>query len=574
MLQQYANTATQIPDDVARIAHEQQLGTPQTRHMISRLSRGWRVPQFIFPFVLLFFMIAFATLLIILSIPSVNTAMIIFTILIPSIVICYLALLACAIAIRLTNKTCNIYPCDKGLILKQSTTKFRVIRWEEIEAIWHTSARTLSRFYFRSQLYTIHCHDGYTLTFSGVRRALSNMDSFNKALEEQFTRRRLPFQFADYQAGQTLNFGPLSLNHTGIAVRDKMLPWEQIADMTLLKNRYLLIHKAGEKPEVWQKFPAFKIPNLRILLALFKRIRSGQSEQEAGFAALAAYGTAATIVQSRGRIDALPEGLAALAEEHKLGERRLDQHLGRSRLTSWAAIITLLSAEVILMATMTGYGIAFSSALDALIRSPLFVIFTEFTLFSLLLTPVTIIAIIHNFQHIHNYTYTFERGVILKRGQQTPVVCRWEDVETVWRIPGINWYARRQQHILPQRLWAYTIQLRDGVKYTLTRLNIKQESLGKIIKEQVVPLQLPAIADAFQAGQTLTFGRVRVSQQGITVDTHLLPWPQVKSVSLEGNRLVVYNITQRKPWQRLQAKHIPNLFLLFALADYARDFSR
>jgi len=50
----------------------------------------------------------------------------------------------------------------------------------------------------------------------------------------------------------------------------------------------------------------------------------------------------------------------------------------------------------------------------------------------------------------------------------------------------------------------------------------------------------------------------------------LLSWSQVRSVSLRGNRLVIYDITQRKPWCRLLEKKVPNLFLLFALADYAR----
>lgn len=53
----------------------------------------------------------------------------------------------------------------------------------------------------------------------------------------------------------------------------------------------------------------------------------------------------------------------------------------------------------------------------------------------------------------------------------------------------------------------------------------------------------------------------------------LLPWSQVKSVSLQGSKLAIYNITQREPWCKVPEKKVPNLFLLFALADYARDIA-
>jgi hypothetical protein len=126
---------------------------------------------------------------------------------------------------------------------------------------------------------------------------------------------------------------------------------------------------------------------------------------------------------------------------------------------------------------------------------------------------------------------------------------------------------------LIQSMYAHTLQLHNGDKYTLTRFNINQETLGKIIKEQIVPLQTAAIIPAFRAGQTITFGTVQTNQQGIAVNKRVLSWSQIKSVALQGNRLVIYDITQRTPWCRLPAERIPNLFLLFALADYARDIT-
>lgn len=571
MLQQrFANMTMQIPDDIARLAHEQQLGTPQASYMTIGLTRGWRWSFFLIPLSLITFISSLVMLPIAFHLFSDNSFS--FPLSITWFVIFYFAMLAYQFTIKFTQKLYTIYPCDKGFILRHSPKRFRVIRWNEIETIWYTSARLPIKMYTKSRLYTIRCHDGDTFTFNGSYKIRRNTGHLSKMLEEYFIRRRLPFQFADFQAGQTLHFGPLNINREGIAAGDKMLSWEQVADISLLKERRLVVYKTGEQPEIWLNLPAFKIPNLGILLALFKRLRSGQSEQEAGLEALVAYGTAATIVQERGKIDALPEGLAALAEEHKLGERRLDQGLGRSRLTSWAAISALLVVDAMLVAgVVIGTRISFSIFTPDW-YNPGNMAIIEFALCFLLFIFIVTRSIMRGLQQIHNYTYTFERGIIFKHGQQAPAILRWADIAVVKRTNGtLNPY---QRPVLPQIFYAHTLQLRDGVNHTLTRLNINQATLGKIIKEQVVPLQLPAAVAAFQENQTITFGKVQVNAQGITVGKRLLPLSQIKSVSLQGYQLVIYDIIQRKPWCKLRANSIPDLFLLFALVDYARETGR
>ena len=389
-----------------------------------------------------------------------------------------------------------------------------------------------------------------------------------KTLEEQFTRLHLPFQLADYRAGHTLRFGPLSLNREGVTAGDRTMFWEQIADIALVKERRVVVYQAGAQQETWLSLAAIKVPNLGLLLALYKRIRSGQTEQEANAEALAAYGSIPTLVQPGRRVDLLPEELAALAEEQGLGERRLDQHLGRSRLTSRAGVIALTITSIILLAVGAMCGInslpmsnnSFSSLL------------IETAFFCLLFAIGGIFGIVHRLQQIHNYTYTFERGMLLKRGQQAPVIFRWEEIEAVWRIPAFVQIVNKQA-VSSQILYAHRLLLRNGVSYALTRFNIRQDALGKIVKEQIVPAQLPAVVDAYQAGQTISFGEVQISRLGIGAGAKLLSWDQVKSVSLLGTRLVIYDITRRKPWYRLPEKKIPNLFLLFALADYARNLA-
>ena len=553
-----------ISDDVTRLAREQRLSTPQAGYMVSIPRYAWRWLRVISPSLTPILLLLFMGMLILFLSP-LPRLLFVNAFFIAGLLIFYVLFMAIFIFVSSTYKTCPLYTCEGGLILKQSATRFKVIRWEEIGTIWHTIKRSPTSLFLLAHFYTICCHDGYTLTFSGPRRSLAGL---SKTLEDQFTRRYLPFQLADYRAGRTLHFGPLSLNREGITAGNKTLSWEHVANIALEQDRQVVIYTTSLHQESWASLPAIKIPNLCLLLALYRRIRSGQTEQEVSAEALANYGSIPTLVQPGRRVDPLPEGLAALAEEQGLGERRLDQQLGRSLFTSPAGIIALTITSSILLFVGIASGIG-SLALP----NPGFSSFLgEAAFFSLVFTLGGIAGIVRRLPQIHNHTYTFERGMILKRGKQAPVVYRWEEIEAIWRVPPL--FNNQSMQTIPSwRLYAHRLQLRNGASYTLTRFNIRQNALGKIIEEQIVPAHLPAVVNAYQEGQTITFGQVQVSRLGISVGAKLLPWDQVKSVSLRGSRLVIYDITQRKPWCSLPEKKIPNLFLLFALADYARNLS-
>jgi hypothetical protein len=561
MQQQLLSTITQIPDDIARLAHEQQLGAPQANYAVFKFSRGWRWLAFI-----LLPLLCFDLLLIMVSIINVSliSRALNFDVMLPLVLSPFILTYMMSIALLAFVKISNFYVCDKGFIIKQSGKKPRVVRWDEIEAIHSTMIYTPKSVFTRQRMYTLRCHDGYTLTFSASRKRLTNL---NKTFEEQLTRRRSPFQFADYQAGQTLSFGPLSINREGIMALGKMLPWEQVADISLLKDRRLVIYKTGERPEVWLNLPAFKIPNLSILLALFKRIRGEQSEQEAASEVLATYGATTTIVSNRRKIDPLPEGLTALAEEHGLGERRVDQHLGRKRLIGWPALIILPGVSILFTGGMLWLFISLvlNMAYDAYWMQVSMAAFLFIAV--LFVDGLYLLLFLSALWHFPHAIYTFERGLIFKNGKQAPAVCRWDEIEGV---QCVSTFSVRMAY--PAVLTSpYAFQRYDGSKLLLSGFDINPQSLTTIIKEQIVPLQLPAAVAAYHDEQTLAFGQLRINQQGIALGERQLPWSQVKSVGLEARQLVIYDITQRRPWCKLRAAQVPDPFLLFALADYARD---
>lgn len=563
-MQEYpSHWMTLIPDDIARLAHEQQLGIPQASLSVTKLSKGWRWMRFL-PLVamvlaLLFFIVFFH------SLNSSHNDTTFPAILFFMAFIC-IFLIVSMILYNITNKACTLYPCDKGLILRLSLSRFRVIRWDEVETIWQTTIRVFATLYTRNRLYILHCRDGYGLTFrTAIRWKIlhaRNAKGIEEVIEEQFTRRRMLFQFADYQDRQTLSFGPLSVNCDGIRLQDRLLLWEQVADLSLVNNRLLISH-TGEKPGFWASLPTLSIPNSSILLALVKQLRGGQSQpqEEMQFEA------PATIVTAMRRIDPLPAELALLAEEHQLGERRVDQLLGRKRISGWPGLMILPVFYVVSVGLgfwLFQFDLA-SPYTDGWTRISSFLAFSiTVGLGGLFFLTICVQGV----QQLPRATYTFERGLITHYEKQAPAVYRWDEITRVEHISlfGSALASWGISH-------GYRFQKRDGSTLTVNAAHINLSRLAALIREQIVPLQLPGMITALQAEQTLHFGQLQVNRQGITLGKRQRPWSQIKSVRQEMHRLAIYDLARRKPWARLPITRVPNLFLLFALADSMRDIS-
>lgn len=493
--------------------------------------------------------------------------------------LCHLILLPIAsLTFRNTEYTLCIY--TEGCVFKTSQKKFRVIRWQEIEHIWCTVAHTPGSVFKVHRLYKLQSHNGKILSFCGKMSALSD---FDQRSDEYYTQRRVPACLDDHQAGRSLRFGLLTLNLNGLAIEDRTLAWEQSADISLQKKRWLTICAIEGQQTPWLHLAASKIPDLPLLLALLAHLRPTQAVYDEPPALATSQGRR-TAVQERKQLlrsqlpakkepgpaaqkrklhlTEMPDDLLVLACEHRLGERRTDGPFGSSTLMTRPFIV----AQVIICLFFT----IFSLIMIYMVFSPQHVesgweqiqdaIARDIVWFSMGVSWLGFFLSV--LLHIHHSTYAFEQGLILKRGRRVALICRWDEVETVWRA---KWPVS-----LPPFYAGYTLRMRNGSPLTLTRFDLDLEALGTIVREQITPLQLPASRCAYQSGQKLSFGSLRVSQVGIEQGKRLLPWSQVKSVMLEAHTLTIYDLARRKPWYAVHTARVPNLSLFFALADEAR----
>ncbi|HEY1349203.1 MAG TPA: DUF6585 family protein [Ktedonobacteraceae bacterium] len=569
-------------DDMLRLAREQQLGEPLGAYEVLGLARNWRARYLLLSLALgtgfVFLLIGVLPIFFKSNDPTFNLPL-------PLLicVLCYHLILQLLVFLTPTSTIYTLCVYTEGCVLKKSQKKFRVIRWQEIEHIWHMVAHVPRSLFKVYRLYTLQSHDGSMLRFCGKMPVLSELD---QRIDEHYTQRRLPAYLDDYQAGHLLRFGSLTLNLDGIALDHRTLVWEQIADISLQKKRWLIIRATDEQQTPWLRMAVGKIPDLPLLLALLAHLRPALAVHAAFPALSTSQGEQAAMQESghpllskplaarepwpvaqklRRRLTEIPDDLLALAHEHRLGEKRTDGPSGRSMFTAWPSIVSqaipgLIFTVIFFIIDRTLLSPPSSASdweqiQDAIMRGIIW--------FSI---GVTWLGCLSDLRHIHHSTYTFEQGIILKRGRKATAICRWDEVETVWRAMFLGpWPVYR-----PPFFAGYTLQMRNGSRLTLTRFDGDLATFSTLVQKQITALQLPAFRYAYHSGQKLSFDSLHISQAGIEHGKRLLPWSQVRSVMLEAQTLVIYALARRKPWYAVHAARVPNLYVLFALADEAR----
>ncbi|HXW88473.1 MAG TPA: DUF6585 family protein [Streptosporangiaceae bacterium] len=169
---------------------------------------------------------------------------------------------------------------------------------------------------------------------------------------------------------------------------------------------------------------------------------------------------------------------------------------------------------------------------------------------------------------------------------------RWQDVTTIWhRLVG---GPKPKDNPAPVgNQYVYTVVLADGrsvnfsgfrhafrnwkletrdlqpVLGTTTRIQIEQ--LGRLLEQAVLRTQLPKAIELIQAGQTVTFGPLSVSQRGITVRDRSLTWSQVKDARIPAGASLVHVKKAGRPLPMLEyVELVPNYFLFVALVRTVR----
>jgi hypothetical protein len=174
------------------------------------------------------------------------------------------------------------------------------------------------------------------------------------------------------------------------------------------------------------------------------------------------------------------------------------------------------------------------------------------------------------------HIYVFERGCVLGHHKTDRVDhFRWDEVERftqrmVRKLVNGRWKSTTFAYgfELPGR----TIRL-IGVTTALQRSGL--EGFVELVDPLVTVAQIPAMTVALERGESVRFGAFfRVAPEGLhqpalfKKNQHL-PWADLKEVTVEHGRVVVYSRNKRRKWGSASTDMVPNLRAFMTLAHSA-----
>lgn len=170
----------------------------------------------------------------------------------------------------LIYKSWGVYVFEHGFLFKKGNEAPQPFRWDQVEAVWYQVTR-----HYRNGIYTGTTHryrvrrkDGYQIVLND---RFTNVGQLGDTINNQVTKVLLPQVIAAYNAGQTITFGPLSVNRQGLLnVLGNLLPWSEITGIDIQRG-YVAVSRAGKWLK-WSNQPVANIPNVFVFIALVKTL--------------------------------------------------------------------------------------------------------------------------------------------------------------------------------------------------------------------------------------------------------------------------------------------------------------
>lgn len=162
---------------------------------------------------------------------------------------------------------------QQGLIDCRKGTP-EIIRYEEIKKLFLSVVITNGVLNYIVTLQT------KTVGKLKIDEHVANIERLKVLLEEQLIQVQLPALIANYQQGNAIEFGQLTLAQKGLLAGSRMLPWSEFESAEVKrssKSVYLFIYQKGSKKE-WCCFSRDDFPNLALFFAFINSITATQAQ--------------------------------------------------------------------------------------------------------------------------------------------------------------------------------------------------------------------------------------------------------------------------------------------------------
>jgi len=154
----------------------------------------------------------------------------------------------------------------------------------------------------------------------------------------------------------------------------------------------------------------------------------------------------------------------------------------------------------------------------------------------------------------------FEEGFVSIRQEQV-FVCRWDEVASVFEgtIFANDACVR-----------SCTVYKRSGEEWTIrndTELISGFPRLVKAVIDETKRRLFPRMLAALEAGQSIDFGCLRLTPEGIVYNDRMLPWAELKSIRCEDLGVGIEQRGAWVTWAAISNGSVPNRFALQEVAQ-------
>ena len=166
------------------------------------------------------------------------------------------------------------------------------------------------------------------------------------------------------------------------------------------------------------------------------------------------------------------------------------------------------------------------------------------------------------------YTLFLFPDALARAGADQPEIFRWSDVR--------EFYSYVNPMVARHRIVA-----QDGRKLEIDSSVKDAKKLGQTVQQTLVDRMMPAATAAFEKGETLTFGPLRLDQSFLYYKKKRLSWNEVAKMQLAYNphtRSIHFEVralgSALLPWCVVKTQDIPNVIVFTKLAERKRAFTK
>jgi hypothetical protein len=113
---------------------------------------------------------------------------------------------------------------------------------------------------------------------------------------------------------------------------------------------------------------------------------------------------------------------------------------------------------------------------------------------------------------------------------------KWSEVQEVWQ-EFRDQYVNGMRTVHRRRCRVVTPAFGKGIEFTEKLKNI--EDLTAQVHTRATPFLLQRLGEALGSGQTLAFGKLTLSEQGVTLKNQTLPWSDLAGIYLDSGFVVI-----------------------------------